>query len=48
MITASAPIAPDVLNYLKVACSCPILEAYGLTESCGGKKFFKLNFLYSL
>lgn len=42
MLTASAPIAPEVLNYLKVSCCCPILEAYGLTESCGGNiNFFK-------
>jgi len=29
MITASAPISTDVLNFLKVACACPILEGYG-------------------
>lgn len=35
MITASAPIASDVLQFLRVCFSCDILEAYGATESCG-------------
>ena len=34
-VTASAPIASEVLDFLKVCFSCQILEAYGLTE-CGG------------
>ena len=35
MITASAPIAGNVLSFLKCAFCCPIVEAYGQTESCG-------------
>ncbi|CDW86328.1 amp-binding enzyme family protein [Stylonychia lemnae] len=35
MITASAPIADNVLAFLKCAFCCPIIEAYGQTESCG-------------
>lgn len=35
MITASAPIAPNILQFLKVVFCCPIVEAYGQTESCG-------------
>lgn len=38
-LTASAPIAIDVLNFLKVNLCCPILEAYGQTEGCGGEFF---------
>lgn len=35
MITASAPISQEVHDFLKIACSCPILEGYGQTESSG-------------
>lgn len=39
MATGSAPIAPEVINFLKVAFCCPILEGYGLTETCGASCF---------
>lgn len=29
MITASAPIADNILNFLKCAFCCPIIEVYG-------------------
>jgi len=35
MMTASAPISKDVLEFLKIAFSCPVLEAYGLSETSG-------------
>jgi len=35
MITASAPISKEVLDLMKIAFSCPVLEGYGLSETLG-------------
>lgn len=36
MLSGSAPISDEVICFMKVAFSVPLVEAYGQTETCGG------------
>ena len=35
MISGSAPLSGEVIKFLRIVFSCPIIEGYGLTETCG-------------
>ena len=39
MVTGSAPIEKQVIDFMKICFSCPMLEGYGLTESAAASCF---------
>ena len=43
MVTGSAPISSEVLDFLKVCFCCPIAEGYGMTESAAASFVTQLD-----
>ena len=43
IISASAPISGDVITFLKVVFACPVMEAYGMSETAGGNVWCKVE-----
>ena len=35
LVTGSAPLSKDIIDFFKIATSCPFYEGYGLTEAVG-------------
>ena len=43
ILTGSAPIDGNILNFFKIVFGCPVLEGYGMTESTGGISYTDPN-----
>ena len=43
MISAGAPLTKDVREFLTICFSADIINAYGLTESCGATASVRIN-----
>eukprot|EP00007_Cunea_sp_BSH-02190019_P005185 CAMPEP_0174242634 /NCGR_PEP_ID=MMETSP0417-20130205/28580_1 /TAXON_ID=242541 /ORGANISM="Mayorella sp, Strain BSH-02190019" /LENGTH=691 /DNA_ID=CAMNT_0015322053 /DNA_START=204 /DNA_END=2279 /DNA_ORIENTATION=- len=43
MVSGGAPISPKCHEFLRVCFSVPVLQGYGLTETCGGGALMEMN-----
>ncbi|KAK9667417.1 hypothetical protein RND81_14G254800 [Saponaria officinalis] len=47
MFSGGAPLPRHIEEFLRVTCGCPLIQGYGLTESCGGS-FTSISNVHSM
>lgn len=43
ILSGSAPLQPEIHDFMKVTMSCPVIQGYGLTETCAASNVQHIN-----